>query len=57
LPSTGVQIAYFAIIGTQLSMIALSIILLLGIYKVSVCTDFNLVLPFLEENTYVHHED
>lgn len=31
----GVQIAYLAIIGTQLFMIVLSIILLFGIYKVS----------------------
>lgn len=31
----GVQIAYFAIIGTQLSMIVLSILLMFGIYKVS----------------------
>ncbi|XP_031339513.1 uncharacterized protein LOC116168012 [Photinus pyralis] len=29
----GVQIAYLAIIGTQLFMIVLSVILLLGIYK------------------------
>ncbi|GLV35437.1 uncharacterized protein CBL_01413 [Carabus blaptoides fortunei] len=29
----GVQIAYFAIIGTQLFMIVLSVILLIGIYK------------------------
>ena len=33
--SPGVQIAYCAIIGTQLSMIGLSIVLLFGIYKVS----------------------
>lgn len=31
----GVQIAYFAIIGTQLSMIMLSIVLMFGIYRVS----------------------
>ena len=30
----GVQIAYYAIIGTQLSMIVLSIVLILGIYTV-----------------------
>lgn len=33
--SVGVQIAYFAIIGTQLSMIMLSIVLMFGIYRVS----------------------
>lgn len=32
---TGVQIAYFAIIGTQMFMIVLSIFLFYGIYKVS----------------------
>lgn len=32
----GVQIAYFIIIGTQLSMIILSIGLILGIYRVSI---------------------
>jgi hypothetical protein len=32
---SGVQIAYLAIIGTQLFMIFLSIVLLIGIYKVS----------------------
>lgn len=31
----GVQIAYFAIIGTQCSMILLSVVLIFGIYKVS----------------------
>lgn len=30
----GVQIAYFAIIGTQCSMILLSVVLIFGIYKV-----------------------
>ncbi|CAD7006244.1 unnamed protein product [Ceratitis capitata] len=29
----GVQIAYFAIIGTQMSMIVLSVMLIFGIYK------------------------
>lgn len=32
----GVQIAYFAIIGTQCSMVLLSIVLIFGIYKVSI---------------------
>lgn len=32
---SGVQIAYLAIIGTQLFMILLSIVLLIGIHKVS----------------------
>lgn len=31
----GVQIAYFAIIGTQMSMILLSIVLIFGICRVS----------------------
>ena len=36
----GVQIAYFAIIGTQISMVILSILLLLGIYKVSLGEEY-----------------
>ncbi|XP_063695765.1 uncharacterized protein LOC134827140 [Culicoides brevitarsis] len=39
----GVQIAYMAIIGTQLSMIVLSILLLFGIYK----ENSGLVVPWI----------
>ncbi|KAG4065288.1 hypothetical protein HA402_012730 [Bradysia odoriphaga] len=39
----GVQIAYFAIIATQLSMIVLSIVLLVGIHKENV----GLVVPWI----------
>lgn len=35
IPFAGVQIAYFAIIGTQMSMILLSVVLIFGICRVS----------------------
>ncbi|XP_049826073.1 uncharacterized protein LOC109606031 [Aethina tumida] len=39
----GVQIAYFAIIGTQLFMVVLSVVLLIGIYKENV----SFVIPWV----------
>lgn len=44
---SGVQIAYFAIIATQMSMIFLSIVLLVGIHKVS--NEINLFCEVMEK--------
>lgn len=44
-PFAGVQIAYFIIIGTQFSMIVLSIALIIGIYRVSSFYFYNGLAP------------
>lgn len=44
-PCAGVQIAYFIIIGTQFSMIVLSIALIIGIYRVSSFYFYNGLAP------------
>ncbi|KAK9876624.1 hypothetical protein WA026_014002 [Henosepilachna vigintioctopunctata] len=45
----GVQFAYFAIIGTQLFMICLSVLLLIGIYKVN-HQQWSVPMRFLEDH-------